>query len=545
MSMSVDEIRNVILLFSNPAWKASGTVSNTVIRNITALSSRLTYSARITENITVLTSKYAGTANGVIQGLLYIPDLPADDPCVNQTAPYVPASAARQADLPPSNYNLIAIAPWISVECTKSYLASAHTDPIRGLIFFRPSDDGSDGPPPADSSLWDLDDGDRWRTQSGYPIYAVSGQTGEQMMYHLSLYSGSVPAVPFGENLTALYNLDPYDYVRVWTELSVSTSSSLSTIWVYILIVAGVLLSVISLTSFSMHFVQARRRASLRRRVIAGEVNLEAMGIKRLTVPIEHIQSFPLFTYLYDPSDGSPPVSPTSISPPRSPRPAKLARSSRGRSDSLVTTTLTARVVSISEKGLDSPFAASTVATDYQPTCAICLEHFQNRVTIIRELPCGHIFHVACIDEFLSENSSLCPLCKACMLPKGYCPNITNPMARREYALRRLRDVSAFDELEDNNLGHNKIFTWGAWAKRRIFGIDTAHTLSTPAQLESQRVKKQHLRLSHHAQSEDSQLSAGELARRRMRELAGSISEDGESQVKRWRKMRDKVFPGF
>ncbi|KAK3694620.1 hypothetical protein B0T22DRAFT_75990 [Podospora appendiculata] len=545
MSMSVDEIRNVILLFSNPAWKAAGTVSNTVIRNITALSSHLTYSGRITENITVLASKYAGTANGVIQGLLYIPDLSADDPCVNQTAPFVPASAARQADLPPSNYNLIAIAPWINAACTKSYLASAHTDPIRGLIFFRPSDDASDGPPPADSALWDLNDGGRWRTHSGYPIYAVSGQTGEQMMYHLSLYSGSVPAVPFGENLTALYNLDPYDYVRVWTELSVSTTSSLSSIWIYILIIAGVLLSVISLASFSMHFVQARRRACLRRRVISGEVNLEAMGIKRLTVPIEHIQSFPLFTYLYDPSDGSPPTSPISTLSPRAPRPAKLGRSSWGRSDSLVTTTLTARVVPISEKGLETPFAASTVATDYQPTCTICLEHFQNRVTIIRELPCGHIFHVACIDEFLSENSSLCPLCKASMLPKGYCPNITNPMARREYALRRLRDVSAYDELEDGNNAHSRIFTWGVRAKRRILGTGTVHTLSTLAQLESRPIDKQHLRLSHVTQDEDSQLSSGELARKRMRELAGSVSDDGEPELKKWRKMRNRVFPGF
>ena len=45
-------------------------------------------------------------------------------------------------------------------------------------------------------------------------------------------------------------------------------------------------------------------------------------------------------------------------------------------------------------------------------TCAICVEDFQNGERV-KELPCKHIFHPICVDEWLNNHSSLCPLCKA------------------------------------------------------------------------------------------------------------------------------------
>jgi len=44
-------------------------------------------------------------------------------------------------------------------------------------------------------------------------------------------------------------------------------------------------------------------------------------------------------------------------------------------------------------------------------TCAICLEDYDNGDEI-RELPCKHWFHVECIDPWLINKSSSCPLCK-------------------------------------------------------------------------------------------------------------------------------------
>ncbi|KAK0618401.1 hypothetical protein B0T17DRAFT_592190 [Bombardia bombarda] len=536
MSMSVEEIRNVVLLLSNPAWKGVGTIPSTVIRNITALSSRFAFSTRFTENITVLASKYAGTTNGRIQGLLYVPDILSGDPCAALVAPHVPDTAARRADLPPANYNLIAIVPWVSAECSQTYLTSARKDPIRGMIFYQP-DNTTSTPPPPDDPVWDLQDEGRWRTQSGYPIYAVSGQAGHQMMYQLSLYSGDLDTVPFGQNISDYYNPDPNDYVRVWTELVVTTPSTLPGIWVYILIIAGVLLAIIGGTSFMMHFAQSRRRAALKRRVIAGQVNLEGLGIKRLTVPMEHIQTFPL---------------------PR--------RSSRDPLDGVADKTTITRVATISEKGLSNPSAAFAIATDYQPVCAVCLEPYQNRVTVIRELPCGHIFHPECIDEFLHEVSSLCPLCKASMLPKGYCPKITNIMVRREHAVRRLRErivvEESFDETITTNRGADgggggmKRRGWGNIIKYRMFGAtNITPTSSTSTELQThpqprliEESQLPPLPLSQHRSDASGRESPTDLARKRMRELAGAeLDDDGEeeAQLTRWKRVRNKVFPGF
>lgn len=73
-----------------------------------------------------------------------------------------------------------------------------------------------------------------------------------------------------------------------------------------------------------------------------------------------------------------------------------------------------------------------------QPTCPICLDDFVPGSSVVRELPCAHIFHPDCVDTFLMQNSSLCPLCKKSVLPPDFCPTrVTNLMVRRERLLRR------------------------------------------------------------------------------------------------------------
>lgn len=44
-------------------------------------------------------------------------------------------------------------------------------------------------------------------------------------------------------------------------------------------------------------------------------------------------------------------------------------------------------------------------------SCAICVDDFMARDQL-RLLPCGHHFHLSCIDEWLINHSDLCPLCK-------------------------------------------------------------------------------------------------------------------------------------
>ncbi|KAK2597028.1 hypothetical protein N8I77_012902 [Diaporthe amygdali] len=520
----VDDIQNAV----NPVWSGADSIPSTIIRNITALSSDIAYSAEINDNITILSSRYAQTNNGVIQGLLYVPDLDARDPCKAIEPAYVPSTAVRQSHLPPSDYNLIALVPWWNASCTRSYLASAALDPIRGLITYRP-DDSIEKPPSVDDEVWNLQDHDAWKTTTKFPVYAVSGAVGSSMMTQLSLYSGNVTSVPYGENISALYNPDADDYVRIWSQIHVATADSLPTIWIFILICVAALFFIVAAISCLMHFVQHKRRVSLQRRVMSGEVNLEAMNIKHVTVPIEHVEKFQLFTYNYEPNANSLPPSPTT---PRAPARAHVRNNSVGIDETITNTSMP----TFAEKALPSPTAKSTVtgitavstATDYQPACSICSEDYENRVTIIRELPCGHIYHPECIDEFLTSHSSLCPQCKASMLPNGYCPKVTNSMVRRERAIRKLRGHVIIDD-SDVESGHAQPDSWRTNVKRKLFRP------SNNADNVVQRVPPRQVQ----AASPEVQL--------RMRDLAGDEFHDARSVdgQPKWKRATRTLFPGF
>lgn len=270
------------------------------------------------------------------------------------------------------------------------------------------------------------------------------------MMTQLSLYSGDPNSIPFSNEIAQRYEPNDRDFIRIWTELSVHDAQNLPAMWTWILIVTGALLFIVACVSITMHLVQRQRRASLRRRVISGEVDLEAMGIKRMTVPARHIQTFPLFTYSFQPDL----VRTPSITAARSLRSSRSARTDHRTMSDFMSTSRTRRSSITS--------TANTIATNYQPHCHICLEQYEDRETIIRELACGHIFHPECIDEFLSLNSSLCPICKKNMLPRGYCPKITNGMVRRERAIRKLRERVVLDD-SDVEEGEAKKRKWTEW----------------------------------------------------------------------------------
>lgn len=398
-------------------------------------------------------------------------------------------------------------------------MEAAASDPLRGFITYLPTAD-SDKPPDVDDRVWSLHDHGAWKSTTKFPVYAVSGSAGRSMMIPLGLYSGNVSSVPYGANISALYGSSDDDYVRIWTEIHVNTPSSLPTIWIFILACIGVLFAFLALVSFSMHYIQRRRRTSLERRVAAGEVNLEAMNIKRVRVPIEYVEKFPLFTYNYEPTRNSLPPS------PMSPRVARVREDKFSGDESQPSATN----YTVSEKGLASPrstvtgFTDVSTATDYQPKCTICLEDYENRSTIIRELPCGHIYHPDCIDEFLTEVSSLCPQCKAPMLPKGYCPPITNAMVRRERAVRRLRGQVL---VEDGELQEGTS-NWRSNFKKKMYR--PSNNAPNPVQ------------------QAPSRQSLSSEARMRMRALAGAdmLSEADSSEGRpQWKRVTRTVFPGF
>lgn len=332
-----------------------------------------------------------------IQGLLYVPGFPTGSACFNETRQYVPENATRLSDFRGTNYPLVALAPFTTTNCTQDYLAQMSRDDAQGAIVFQPGDSTSE-PPGANDPSWSLADDGAWLSNSQFPIYALPGSVGAFMMQSLAAYSGNLTDEPHGAELAQQY--DVRDFVRLWANIPVDNGTAgIPSLWVFLIIVLAILLFVVIVTSFLMHLVQARHRRILQRRVANGEVDLEALGIKRLNVPQEILDKMPQYVYTSKDTPATPASAATKDAAPRN-------------------------VVQYS-----------------QPTCPICLDDFVSSQTTIRELPCGHIFHPECIDPFLKSSSSLCPVCKRSALPPGYCPvQVTNLMVRRERLIRRMRE---------------------------------------------------------------------------------------------------------
>ena len=418
--------------FPNPEW--SPTSSNTFQR----INGTLSFYYLTSFHLVTLSASSA-TPGQDITGLLYNPTLPPGNAACLSTDDYTtPTNVTRRSNLPNTDYDLVAIAPWGSPSCVLKYLNAVQNDPIRGFLFFVPNN-SSDTPPNADSSTWNLGDNDDWKNQFHFPVYAVPGNSGNILMRASADYSGNMTDVPHGHLLTEYY--DSRDYVRLFADVNTSGGTTLPSLWVFLLVVLGILLSVIGLTSLMMHLLQRRRRQTLRRRVANGEVDLEALGIKRLTVPQDILDKMPLYTY----GDGVP-VQPTARSVAREGTASTAVRESDvlGKEETVAESSRTPR--------------RATISTLHQPTCAICLDDFVAAATsssgtiqgtIVRELPCRHIFHPECVDTFLRDNSSLCPMCKKTALPKGYCPRVvTNAMVRRERMVRRIRPRASSADID-------------------------------------------------------------------------------------------------
>ncbi|PQE28021.1 RING finger domain-containing protein [Rutstroemia sp. NJR-2017a WRK4] len=535
-------------------WTSAAT-NDQLTNEVSQLSPNISYAETISNNLRTL-STHNADASGVIGGFLYVPDLNRDDACYNISKQYVPTNVTRQSNLPPTDFTLIALAPWISVECTQGYLAAAREDPVRAFIFYQP-DNSTSQPPPISSEQWSLRDGGSWKTANNFPAYAVPGSLGARMMYELSRYSGNLTDVPHGHQLSMIPGVDPRDYVRIYTQLDLSQGSSLPNLWEFLLIIIAVLVLMLAVTSGSMHYIQRSRRRALRRRVQTGEVNLEALGIKRLTVPQEIIDNMPLFTY----NCGTEELAGT----PKDPNTPILHESqeSPGNENTTVANSTTSN--SIQPVAPVNNEATLTLTQDHrlvsfsQPTCPICLDDFEAAATLIRELPCGHIFHPDCIDPFLSNNSSLCPMCKKSVLPVGYCPTeITNAMVTRERNMRRLRSrIMVQDDRPDLEEGHRRISNRSlssAW-KRRIFTSSTA--VSNEVQLTSAMPNGTVPPLMTNALSaqpptaEVAAQTRQERARQRLEELAAQQPqiEDPDLATRRqqsaWRRAILKIFPGY
>ncbi|KAK6007202.1 hypothetical protein QM012_006210 [Aureobasidium pullulans] len=332
------------------------------------------------QNSNVLTLN-SGSQSPQSLGFLYVPDV------AGVCAQSLPQNVTRYQDLPPTNH-IVAIAPWLSPSCTLSYLQAASNDMVAAFVFYIPD---QTNPPlaPANSPTWDLGDGGHWRSAVGYSVFAVTSSVGQLTLEQLALYSGNASSVLSPQEL-ADHRINPATQLRLLIDITTSSGgSNLPSIWIFLLIILAVLIVFIGALSLTMHILQRKRRNDLRARIARGEVDIEALGLGKLTVPQDIIDQMPTYT------------------------PSAHA--------------------GVPEKG-----SARALPPLEQSTCAICLDDFTDSQCQVRELPCRHVFHNDCIDLFLLDTSSMCPLCKRSVLPKGYVPGkITNAHVRRERYLRR------------------------------------------------------------------------------------------------------------
>ncbi|QIW97047.1 hypothetical protein AMS68_002565 [Peltaster fructicola] len=287
--MTAKSLKTLTIVFSDPAWTIGTQQTEFATLNASV-------AAPPVNTISIQTlSVSASTPGQDTVGLLYTPDLDPNDPCFDASRFYVPFNVTRQGSLPNEDYNLIAIAPWISSTCTLAYMQAAQSDPCNGFLLYDPNDTTSDLPPGPDDPKWDLGDDGLYKSRNKYPIYVIDGQSGSRLMQQSAQYSGNMTGVPHGSVLATAY--DPRDYVRLYVDISVAFNNSLPSLWVFLLIVLGILIGTIAAIFMSIHCLQRSRRQSLRRRIISGEVDLEALGIQRLIVPQNLLDQMPIFEY--------------------------------------------------------------------------------------------------------------------------------------------------------------------------------------------------------------------------------------------------------
>ena len=434
-----------------------------------------------------------------IEGLLYVPVL-SEDNTANCTLALdaIPENAVNLTSLPSGqNYPLIAMFPWTtSTACTEAYIIQARMDAAQGAFVFQPGT----GDILTSSMSWRLS-GERanyiirWNP---FPIYAIAAASAQSMLRESALYSGNMSQVPNGSELVQTYN--PDDYARLFATVQIHDTGRIPFMWVTIIITLSVLLALCIVAAIVAHFLRRHQRSTLRRRLERGEVDLQTLGIKKMNVPQSKIDEMPKYVYI----DAKRSNSPNSTSADSSTLPQQSSFS--------------------------------------QSTCPVCLDDFEPGQTQVRELPCRHIFHPECIDIFLRDRSSLCPLCKSSALPKGYCPDITDIMVRRERLARRVRQAELRNASNGSATGADNPENDVELARPTSTNATTTPDGITPSAMTApipQAIAAQ----GHEARAD---WRRDQLARQQEEQYSREAEVTRQADVGRplWRRVVGRVFPG-
>ncbi|KAL3432997.1 hypothetical protein BDV09DRAFT_172827 [Aspergillus tetrazonus] len=450
--MSAISLTTAATLFAGPGKASNSTPS---------INGTAPFHFTLDGNIQTLSAQHT-PKDGPIEGLLFVPSLNSHDPCNNTTAPFIPANVTRHQDVTSFGYHTIGLAPWITSNCSQSFLDAARRAGTEALMFFLPASDDTK-PPPADDSTWLLHGDSSWESENMYPVYAIPGPAGIALMKQLSWYSNNrtLPQEQSNE-FVALSETESWK-VQLFSVIDLEKHGRKTpTIWGFLLAILGTILVICLILLLLYQLLQRRRREILQRQLEASAVDHQPYDLRPFRVPREFLARLPL--YVYPGLDGS--DSHSSHLDPGS-------CDSRGRAD-VVEGAATERMqakkedaeaeahttkygsyvraeeTTDAEQGPKTanagsgniplqlcpyrPFSPTTAHSGFccprhikrlshpQTLCAICLDDFIPASSTVRELPCGHIYHPECIDISLTQSSSLCPLCKKSVLEPGCFP---------------------------------------------------------------------------------------------------------------------------
>lgn len=396
--------------------------------------------------LVALTSSDA--SHGVaLWGITYLPTLANSSFSYCTQDSMIPANVPGVTDIP-HNATLIAFAPYLSNECGNMIIDQANKDGASLVVFAN------------DTLKSDIQTNGMVSTgMTSVSVVAVSSQTGRSAFSQMSKYSSNttvpVPGISINNTLP-----------RVGVMVQSQVPSTLPRLWVFVLAVIAGVLAFIVLLSLLLNFVFYMRRRNLRSRILNGEVNLELLGVKRMTVPQEILDTIPIRIYTHGEqhfhNDKGGSNSPTPDANGAAGLGSKgtwknhlkphYPRTSAKGSAAAAATAVGASGIGPSRRDIGSGYS--------QTSCPICLEDFVDKVTPVRELACDHIYHMECIDNFLKTRSSLCPLCKKSTLPPGYLPTslkLTNATVRREREMRRQQQRGQGSEDVESGVVHSVV----------------------------------------------------------------------------------------
>ncbi|KAJ5206762.1 hypothetical protein N7472_003210 [Penicillium cf. griseofulvum] len=378
--------------------------------------------------------------DGLVSGLLFVPSLDPHDPCYGITASSVPPDVTRYEDVSEFGYSLVGLAPWVTAECSLSFLSAAQKVGTHAMIFFQPSDNETSIPPDSNDSRWAINDGNKWRMEINYPVYAIPGPAGKSLINDLSWYSAETPDNK-RDNSTEEFALQTTTS-RLFARIETGENTTPATnVWSFVLAIAGTVLMLSILLVIIYRLILRRRRSQLQRRVDAGQVDIEALALNQTMAPPEVVNKMPLYTYseIIPPTEvalrqDNTPVNPIEHDSDDKAKSLSPNEDNHAQDDAGIQKPEAAMIKLGQNDSCRSKYRLSYTQT----TCAICLDDFVAGSSLVRELPCGHIFDSACIDPFLTQNCCLCPLCKKTVLPAGsYYISVTNEMVEQEYLSRR------------------------------------------------------------------------------------------------------------